>query len=127
MKRVSKVLMVNTEGKVLILKRKLTLVNIRSPWTWDYPGGHLEEGEGWIDGLKRETYEETGFSLNNVVEIFETKWTKFYESSSWVGDKVKISWEHEDYKWVDPEDILKYNISLDYQAAMRCLSNKPVF
>ena len=27
---------------------------------WEIPGGHIEEGETWIDAAKREMYEETG-------------------------------------------------------------------
>lgn len=127
MKRVSKVLMVNKTGQVLILKRSFLCVTIKSPWIWDYPGGHLEEDETWFDGLIREVQEETGFHLNNATEIFATKWTKFYESSSWEGDEVKLSWEHEEYKWIDPKEIDNYNISDDYQRAVRHLAGISVF
>ena len=27
---------------------------------WEIPGGHIEEGENWLDAAKRELYEETG-------------------------------------------------------------------
>lgn len=28
--------------------------------TWEIPGGHIEEGESWLEAVKRELYEETG-------------------------------------------------------------------
>ena len=32
----------------------------RERGTWEIPGGHIEEGETWMEAAKRELYEETG-------------------------------------------------------------------
>jgi 8-oxo-dGTP pyrophosphatase MutT (NUDIX family) len=39
---------------------------------YDFPGGHLELGEHHIDGLIRETREETGFTVKplHIIDIF---------------------------------------------------------
>lgn len=36
---------------------------------WEIPGGHIEEGETWIDAAKRELYEETGATKIKVTPI----------------------------------------------------------
>lgn len=42
-------------NKILLLRKK--------GGGWDLPGGRLESGEDWIDGLSREIHEETGFRI----------------------------------------------------------------
>lgn len=36
---------------------------------WEIPGGHIEEGETWIDAAKREMYEETGATKIKVEPV----------------------------------------------------------
>ena len=39
---------------------------------WDLPGGHLQQDEGLLDGLRREVEEETGIIVENpkMIELF---------------------------------------------------------
>ena len=52
----------NEQGEVLLIKD-----DRRNSWT--FPGGIVEEGEGLLDGVKREVLEETGIEIE-VGELF---------------------------------------------------------
>lgn len=49
-------IVVNDEGKVLVIRR-------RDNGNWEPPGGVLEIGETFEDGVRREVLEETGISV----------------------------------------------------------------
>lgn len=57
MKRVALIIALNSDGEVLMGKR-------RDNGKWTLPGGHLNEGEFPIDGAKRELKEETGLEVD---------------------------------------------------------------
>ena len=44
---------------------------------WEIPGGHIEEGENFIDAAKREMYEETGATKVKVEPICVYKISTF--------------------------------------------------
>ena len=100
------------------------------PGAWEFPGGHLEDGETLKEGLKRELMEEIGF-----IEEFDPVITHYFDEikekngeqihnleidfiinvdSSNVN--VKLSNEHSDYKWVTKnsdylDDFIKDKLS----------------
>ncbi|KAM0669761.1 hypothetical protein ACQRIT_002208 [Beauveria bassiana] len=66
---------VNNRGQVLVGKR----MGSHGAGTWQFPGGHLEHGEGLLECAVREADEETGLSLQGIKiatqtnDIFETE------------------------------------------------------
>ena len=84
------------------------------PGAWEFPGGHLEDGETLKDGLKRELIEEIGYiedfnpiithyfdevkeKNNELIHILEIDFIINVDKSK---VNVKLSEEHSDYKWV---------------------------
>ena len=93
---------------------------LKYPNYWGFPKGEKEGNESDIETAKREIKEETG--IEDLKFIFGFR--KEYEYSYFLKGKkinkkaifflaetnqkdVKISWEHEDYKWASYEEALK--------------------
>tara|TARA_R100000808_G_scaffold8853_1_gene24748 strand:+ start:2910 stop:3356 length:447 start_codon:yes stop_codon:yes gene_type:complete len=118
MPRVSKAVMFNESGDVLILKRSPKMVSDASPWEWDLPGGHIEKGEKNVQGLAREIKEETSLTIPRAPSWFMlSKNTRFYIIKEWSG-QIALSDEHVDYKWISPEEAKQYNLGRRYLHAV---------
>ena len=96
----------------LIIKRSIN--DDFYPGFWEFPGGHLEDGETLNEALKRELEEEIGYTLDSIpiitnyfdeVKTFENKLVHNLEIDFIITvDKtklnIKLSNEHSEYKWV---------------------------
>ncbi len=99
---------------------------------WDFPKGHVEEGEDETDTLKRESKEETGITELNIIPGFKKKIRYFYKAGKEEAarrekeglalnvvknviyyiaeaktEAVKISFEHTGYQWLSYKEALK--------------------
>ena len=95
------------DGKVLVLTKP--------DGKPDLPGGRVEEGENFQEGLHREIQEETGITVRILRLI--SKWT--YEKGpeltvagitylcQYLGGDVKLSSEHREYCWKTPIELEK--------------------
>ena len=107
-KNVAKVVIIDNQGRVLLLKRKL---DQKHPGKWDLPGGHLIQGEGWKEGAKREVKEETNLSIENLEKISFKGRKRFYKTSTFEGeiyDPDKLP-EHDKFMWIKVEKIDELN------------------
>jgi 8-oxo-dGTP diphosphatase len=128
-----KAIIKNDLGQILILKRtplykRKGFINVKQKYAkldvkniWDLPGGRLFLNEDIKKALKREVLEETSLDIRIIKDIGK-KWsfialdnkkiivTNFSCSLKNKEDQNKIilSEEHEEYKWVSLKDLNKY-------------------
>ncbi len=98
------------KGDKILLIKKSDKVDIY-PGRWDLPGGRLDPGESWNEGLAREVREETGLRINFIREVREwesKKWDTIGKTvlCEYVCGEVQLSWEHTEYRWMVPEEVI---------------------
>ncbi|MCU0667129.1 MAG: NUDIX hydrolase [Patescibacteria group bacterium] len=112
-KHIVKVILKDSSGKILILRRSKTAP--RRPLTWDLPGGFIDSGESKIESAKRELQEETGvipdeiheyYSYNDIREQ-DTIFRSFFVAKS-SKPVIKLSYEHDDYMFIPITDYAVY-------------------
>lgn len=59
------------DGSVLMVQDTIS-------YTWEFPGGGLEQGETPVEGMKREIIEETGMIIGSKAELI-TSVTEYYK------------------------------------------------
>ena len=87
---------------------------------WDFPKGNIEEGETDEETIKREVNEETGIDDITIIREFREKIHYFYKVNGELvskdvvfhlaetkKDKVKLSFEHMDFKWLGFEEAME--------------------
>ena len=117
----TKALIVNDKGQVLILREASTYEEGTNVGRYHLPGGRLNPGEAFQDGLKREVDEESGLQIEIGKPIYVGEWRPvikgvqnqiiaiFFVCKPLTSD-VRLSEEHDDYKWVLPSDVKQYDI-----------------
>ena len=109
-KVVAKALVRNSEGLCLVLHRGNT--HPRFPGHIDFPGGEVEPKETPEAAIMREIQEETGLLIdpNKLKKLFAKQYQQtthvLFEAKLTEPDaKVFLSWEHESYRWITPEEL----------------------
>jgi len=116
---------IESDGKIkyLLLKHK--------PNSWDFPKGLIEQGEKPEEAALRECGEETGIKVVKLIPgfketikfFFKVKYKYQLERGLKMGEtvlkfvtyflaraenkEVKVSFEHEDYEWLDFDQVMK--------------------
>jgi len=116
------------QDKFLILKKQDF-----SGGEYEVPGGRKEKNETDEETLKREVLEETGLKVE-IIEILNT-WKmdvikkrinldgKTYLCQAFTNN-IKLSDEHDSYRWVNKEELLKLNIPDWFKEALNLLKIK---
>jgi len=115
-------LLINKDGDLLILKRSRMVKTYKG--LWGGVAGYIEENEKPYETALKEIREEAGIEKKNVNlirEVEPVEFTDFYDGRKydWVihpflfkvkePGKLKIDWEHSEYKWINPCEIEKFD------------------
>lgn len=111
---VSKILVQNDKGEFLAVQKSDDY-----DWKagkWELPGGKIEEGEDRFEAGKRELKLEVGLETDELIDLVRIQveefsgnkpvvvcWMLYTESFS---GKIKLSGEHQDYRWVSSEEFM---------------------
>lgn len=109
------------DGKVLVLREAETDV-ASVVGTYQLPGGRLQMGESFFDALSREVQEETSLAIEAVRPLTVSQWTPVVQNQRWqvvgffyeckiTSGSVQLSEEHDDYKWISPNEYAQLEIS----------------
>lgn len=112
-----KAVIVNEEGKVLIMKRSPGKDYKIAEGKYDLPGGSLTKNESIENSLRREIKEETDLDveIGPVVHAIDFNQELDDVDYSFKGlrlvafhkkGEVKLSWEHESFEWLDVDDAI---------------------
>ena len=110
------------DGKILLLKRSNLVGTYRG--LWGGVAGYIEKFEDPYDTAVKEIQEEVGISSDALdliwkgdpIEISDTYDGRSYD---WVvypflfhirsKELIRLDWEHEEYRWVYPSEVKKFN------------------
>ena len=111
------------QDRLLILQKK----DREGLKPWELPGGGLDFGEKPAEALMREVQEETGLTMDFICPV--ATWCYRREAHiNLVGmiclcmahdDKVVLSNEHLDYRWVLPSELRNYTLHQSLMESLR--------
>lgn len=98
--------------------------------TWGVFGGKLEGDESAAEGAARESEEETGISVDVssllTLYVFSDSKADFQYTTMLciVPDEIlpELNWEHDDFGWFDPRDILQWSATPLHPGVLHMLS-----
>ena len=106
--------------KILILKRSNKVKSMKSLWAG--VSGIIEKNELPLARAKIEIFEELGIKNEEINLLKEAEKMRIvspqYENHEWEvfsflfeiqESKIKLNWENSEFKWINVEDISKYD------------------
>jgi ADP-ribose pyrophosphatase YjhB (NUDIX family) len=117
----AKAVIINDEGKVLIVREATSYSDGTQHGRYGLPGGRLDIGERFEDGLRREVLEEVGLKIEALYPVFVGEWRPnihgvphqiiaIFIACRAKTTNVTLSDEHDKAEWINPADRNKYAI-----------------
>lgn len=119
------IMFLSPEGEILLLRR----AGADHHGEWGLPAGHIEKGETAQEAARRETREETGYDHEGGLSpLMRSAPTDNVDFASFVAHsdrfKAKLNHEHDDAKWVKPEEAEKLKLHPGVRKALDRLRSR---
>ena len=123
------------DGKVLILRESGSYVDSTQTGKFDVPGGRLNPGENFADGLKREVKEEAGLDVEFGIPFHMGEWRPTVRGEEWhivatfvrcespSGD-VTLGTDHDAFEWIEPSRAGEYPLARNILEAFAAYANR---
>lgn len=109
------------QGKILLLRRSQKVKTMKGKWAG--VSGYIEKSEAPVRRALAEIQEETGLANENIEILEEGKPLEAADNMrpdniTWVvhpfyfranTDEIRLDWEHDAYKWINPAEIENYD------------------
>lgn len=117
-----KAVVVDDKGRALLLREATAYDEGSQAGYYGLPGGRLEPGEAWQDGLRREVAEETGLEVDILQPIYVGEWrpvirgvqnqivATFLICRAKDSSVVQLSDEHDAYEWATADSWASYEL-----------------
>ncbi len=117
--RIAAKALITNGHQILLLREAASDIEATQVGNYQVPGGRIEPGELFFDGLKREVKEETGLNVTIGQPAFVREWfptirgqanhiIAVFVACTTTSTEVKLSSEHDDFVWVDARTIENY-------------------
>ncbi len=126
---------VSYKGKFLILKRSRKVYGYKGRWCC--VGGYLDEFKSPKHMALKEIGEELRISKSNVKKARVFKEFKISDKKAGLSflvfpihvelkkqQKIKLDWEHTDYRWIYPEEAEKFNLIRSSIITLKIITSK---
>ena len=127
----AKIVVRDKSGRCLLLKRSLSSKG--NPGKWDLPGGKIDPGENFEQGLLREVAEETGLTISiqhaagaTESELPTRKVVYLILEGRLESGQVRLSSEHDEYAWVNRRELPKMELAEQFRAFAQVYSQTDV-
>ncbi|MDP2750081.1 MAG: NUDIX domain-containing protein [Nanoarchaeota archaeon] len=108
-------------GKILVVRESSKYKDGTNAGRFDIVGGRVEPGQRFDESLLREIEEETSLKVKVGKPFHADEWRPCVKGEKWQviatffecfaeTDKVKLSEDHDEFKWIKPEEYKEHNL-----------------